>query len=494
MGYKFMEYIKPEQVGISSYNILKMIKKLDDAGLNMHSVVIARNGKICCDAHWAPFSNNFAHRLYSVTKSFLSVAVGLLVQDGLISLDDCILKYFPEATEYISDEMFKKQTIRDMLMMATLKTDRCWFDDKSDDRVKYYFENTRAMSKTPGTIFNYDSAGSFILGTMVEKITKKTMLEFLRERVFDKIGMSDNIELLKCPPGYSWSDSALIMSTDDLLKFGMFVMNKGMHNGEQILDEVYIEEATKKQIDNCFMGNNTFNNQGYGYQIWRTYDNSFAFMGMGGQEVICVPDKDLICVCTADNQGIDYARKMVYDCFFEFVAREVKNEELPENPDAEKELSDYIKDLKLSVAKGERTSEFEKTINGQEFYLTENAMGIKKVSLSFEADGGIFRYTNAQGDKELRFGMCKNAFGYFPETGYSDEMGTVSKTGHMYKCAASAAWVEEKKLYLKVQIIDKYFGNLHIVFGFNKDNRLGLWMQKNAEAFLYEYEGYASEN
>ncbi len=492
-----MEYTTPEKLGISSENILELVQSFDNAGLSMHDVIIYRHGKICYEAYWAPFHRDFAHRMYSVTKSFVSIGVGFLIQDGLVDIDDRILKYFPEEESLTADENVKSQTIRNMLMMATA---RCgdpwevwaWSTVRMEDRVKHYFETVPETSKAPGTLFQYDSNGSFILCAMIERVTGKSFLNYMREKVFDKIGMSENIECLICPGGHSWGDSALIMPATDLLKFAAFVMNKGKYKGEQILNEEYVTEATKKQLDNNDLGNVSYGNHGYGYQIWRTFDNSFAFIGMGAQFAICVPDKDLIFVCNADTQGITTAYTRIFENFFNLISRTAKDFELPENPDVQKRLTDYSKSLKLTTAYGEKSSSYADVINGKEFILCKNPMNIEKLSLHFDGDTGCLRYKNKQGEKELKFGMCENVFGLFPETGYSDECCDTSKPGHQYKCAASAGWVDERKLYIRVQIIDKYFGNLHIKLEFNEHGRLGLAMHKNAEAFLNEYQGYAA--
>ena len=143
------------------------------------------------------------------------------------------------------------------------------------------------------------------------------------------------------------------------------------------------------------------------------------------------------------------------------------------------------------TVKGEKTSEYQKERDGATFVAKENPMGITKFSLSFENGKGKFNYTNAQGDKTIEFGMCENQFGLFPQAGYPKDVCSVPKEGHFYKYAASAAWKEEKKLFIKVQIIDDYLGILGITIGFNF-NKAGIFMQKVAEDFLDEYQGMLS--
>lgn len=486
-----MNYSTPEKMGISSSDIEEYIKVLESSNLSTHNLIIMRHGNIVFEKYWAPFHKDFIHRMYSVTKSFVSLAIGFLEQDGKLDLDAPVLKYFPDELKNQKDENMRSQTIRNMLTMSTAKPERYWFGAKTDDRVRFYFENDLTETRPPGTVYMYDSTGSFVLGALVERICGKSIMEYLREKLFDKIGVSKDAYMLKCPGGHSWSDSALLCKPMDLLKVAMFCMNKGKWNEEQILNEEYIVKATSKQIDNNPLGLNEYNTQGYGYQFWRSFDNSFWFNGMGDQVALCIPDKDMIMVYNGDNQGFEGSRKIVLDNFFKLVARRAEDKELPQNKKAEESLKIYADTLKLSVAKGDKHNVLEDKINGVTYVLGENNMGITKMTLMFDGDKGKLLYTNAQGDKEIPFGMCKNEFAPFPQMGYSDMVGT--KAGNiLYNCASSAAWVSDNQLFIKVQIIDKYFGRLNINLGFTNDGKkIGVNMNKTAEDFLEEYCGYA---
>ncbi len=481
------EYCTPEEVGISSAAIEQYIRSLEDAPLATHDLIIMRHGKIAFEHYWKPFHKDFMHRMYSVTKSFVSLAIGFLEQDGKIKLDDKLIQYFPKEYECQPDENFRNQTIRHTLMMATSLPKRSWFVDKPEDRVQHYFENPSKNSRPSGTVFTYDSEGSFVLGALVERVTGMKLMEYLRIKLFDKIGVGE-MDCLLCPGGHSWSDSALICRPMDLLRVAKFCMDKGRYNGEQILNEEYVTAACAKQIDCSNTGLNEFDDQGYGYQIWRSFDNSFFFNGMGCQFALCIPDKDIIMVYNADNQGNPAAKKIIFDNFFNLISRPA-GEPLPKNESAYRALEEYATTLTLYAAKGEKHAAIEKEINGVTYKLLENPMGISKLSLEFRENGGFLRYTNAQGDKEIPFGLCRNAFSLFPQIGYADLMGT-KEGDRLYQCAASAAWVTENQLFIKVQIIDTYFGNLNIKLGFDGD-KIGILMTKTAEDFLSEYEGFA---
>lgn len=484
-----MEYRKPEEVGISSRNILKFVKSLEENRLATHSVIISRGDSIVFEKYWEPFDREFLHRMYSVSKSFVSIAMGFLEQEGKIDLDAPICSYFPEECANQEDELFKNQTIRHMLMMSTAKTPKNWFNDHPADRVKYYFEND-TPSRPSGMFFEYDSTGSFVMGALVERITGKSLTEYLQEKLFSKIGASDRNHFLLCPGGHSWGDSALLCRPIDLWRTARFVMNKGKWNGEQILNEAYVTAATSRQIDTNAAGINDTATRGYGYQFWRLSHNAYYFNGMGCQYGICVPDQDIIMVYNADNQGMENVRRVIFDKFFELLVEEAKNEPLSVDQEAEAALEEYTKGLKLMTAEGEPFSSRAAEVNGKLYRMKENPMGISQVKLTFDGNKGNLWYVNAQGEKNITFGLGYNEFGLFPQEGYADQMGNVVTKGRFYKCAASAGWAEEHKLLMKVQIIDEYFGNLNMVISF-KDNNIMISMTKVAEDFLNEYQGYA---
>ena len=469
-----MKYSTPEKMGLKSIYIQKYIETLEDARLITHNIIIARHGEIIYENYREPFGKNFLHRMYSVSKSFVSLAIGFLEQDGLIDLDAPVTKFFPDELKNQTDENMRNQTIRHMLMMSTAKPERGWFSARCEDRVRFYFENDLEATRPSGTVFMYDSTGSFVLGALVERITKKPLLEYLREKCLDKIGFSKEAYMLKCPGGHSWGDSALLCTAEDLLKTAIFCMNGGKWDGEQLLNEDYIKKATSKQIDNNESGTNGFRTHGYGYQFWRTYENSYFFNGMGDQLAVCIPHKDMIFIYNGDNQGNTTSRESIIKNFFDIVVSNTEDKPVTESADEIEKLYTYSKSLKLFAASGEKYKSIQDKINNVTYVMNKNPMGIKRMRLSFQNDGGTLYYTNEQGDKGLSFKMCDNEFQNFPQAGYSDEVGSEA-SDKLYNCAVSAAWVSDFQFFIKVQIIDTYFGILNINLGFN-NGKIGVNM------------------
>lgn len=485
-----MKYSTPEKEGIKSSYIKEYVQKLEEYNLSSHNLLIMRHGKVIFESYWAPFHKDYLHRMYSVTKSFVSLAIGFLEQDGLINLDDKISKYFPEELKNQPNMHMQNQTIRNMLMMSTAMPEESWLIKRNDDRVRFYFANEGKSYRPAGTTFEYDSGGSFIMGALVERVTGKPFMEYLREKCLDKVGFSKKAYILKCPGGHSWGDSALICTAQDLALAAQFTLQTGNWDGEQLLNENYVKTATSRLIDNNPEGRVSYSTFGYGYQFWRTFDNSYFFNGMGCQFAICSPDKDMVMVYNGDNQSVvpDLAKDIIIRNYFEMVVRKAEDAELPES-DENKALTDYAKTLKLATAQGDKYKPMQDKINGVTYKIDENQTGITEWKLCFDGDKGKLCYTNAQGYKEIVFGMCENEFAEFPQEGYSDEIS--SKPGNrLYKYAASAAWVSDYQLFIKVQIIDTYFGRLGITVGFNEDGEMGVYMRKIAEDFLDEYTGY----
>ncbi len=480
--------VSPESVGISSNAVLKFLKTLEKRNLCTHSILLARGNDVFCEKYYAPFNANFKHRMYSVSKSFVSVAIGLLIEDGKLSLDDKFVSFFPEYTKGMDDPRFEEMTIRDALTMCTCTPAMPdWFTSGTKDRTEVYFRGGSTM--IPGTRFQYDSSGSYMLGVIVENITGKPFLQFMQERFLNAIGFSADAYCVQCPGGHSFSDSGVMCTTRDLWRFARFVMNGGTWDGVRYMNEEYLREATSYQVANNYFDLDHYGGYGYGYQIWKAPRDGFAFIGMGDQFAICDPKTDTILVINSDNQGNSYSRTVLYQALYDLVIEEM-GEALPEDAAAYEALCAHEIGDKLHSLNFCLESPYASTLSGRTYRLDPNPMSINWFRFELNGNEGVLHYENARGEKVIAFGFGHNVFQKFPEEGYADLVATVGEPGHCYVCANSAEWQEERKLHIEVQIIDKYFGKCHMIFSF-KDDRVTVIMQKAAEAFLDGYQGTA---
>ncbi len=478
--------VPPEELGFSSKWVENFINTMEKHKICLHSFMMLRHGKVGAEGYWKPFDENKFHRMYSVSKTFVSAAIGMLADEGKISLNDKIVKYFPDKLPkeklqpYIDDT-----TIRDLLIMATPYSNGT-YGLKYNDWAWTFF-NTPTTHPS-GTIFSYDTSGTYILNVIVERVTGMPFLEYMRKGLFDHIGFSKDTWCIKAPEGYSWGGSGVMATTRDLAKFALVFLNGGKYNGKQLISKDYIKAATTKQIDNNTEGMNYLWSHGYGYQIWILDDGAFAFRGMGSQLAICFPKKDFLFVCTGDTQGNMQAERMIFETLWHEIIDKL-SDEMPADTKAYNSLIKKCSSLSLIPIPGEDKSKILESINGVTYILKDNPMQISKLTVSIDGDEGTLSYTNPRGDKKLYFGIKKYVECGFPETHYFGD--TINKPANrMYRATSCAAWTEEHKLVIRTFIIDDHLGNLTITLSF-KDNQIGVCMHKTAEFFLNEYQGFA---
>ncbi|MBQ2714991.1 MAG: beta-lactamase family protein [Clostridia bacterium] len=484
------ENVTPESQGLESKYIADYLSLLERRGMYMHGLLFARHGKIIGEYYWKPFNKDFCHRMYSETKSFVAIAIGLLVDEGKISLDDKIYPFFEDKIEGELPRFVEELTVRNLLMMKTAGQTLGAYDVGELDREKLYFKN-KHHNRMPGTLWEYDSNGSQILSCIVERLTGESLLDYLKRKIFDKIGTFQTAQVLKTYGGRSWGDSAMVCTPRDILSFAQFLLQKGNWEGEQLLSESYVKDATSKLSDNHYSHFDYPFNKGYGYQIWKTERDGFAFLGMGDELTICIPEKDFIMVCTADHQGTgDIYRDVIVWELFDKIIDNLKEVEVEKNEEEIERLENISSSLKLRAVESDIVdSPFRAELDGVLYECEDNPMGIEKFSFHFSKDGksGEFHYVNKQGDKVIPFGVNHNVFSKFPQLGYFNDVCFEPTTdGFMMDDAVSVAWYEEKLLMMSIKIIDRYMGNMSIKFSF-RDEWCSMYLSKTAEYFLHDY-------
>lgn len=477
----------PEQVGVSSLWVQRFLDRLEKRGMMMHSVMLLRHGQAFAEGYYAPFRQQDKHRMYSVSKSFVATAIGMLQDEGRLQLSDRVVTYFPDKVPDDVHPYIAEATIRDLLRMATPHDHTSYVGD-STDWARTFF--TTKPDHPPGTVFNYDTAGSYILTVIVERVSGMPLLDYMRERGLGAMGFSPDAWCVKAPEGNSWGGSGVICTTRDVALLGLVYRNGGMLDGKRLLSESYAREATRRQIDNATHGSRDYlHGHGYGYQIWITHDDSYAFCGMGGQLMICVPRLDLIFVCTADVQGAPSEYMPIAAALWEEIINRIDGEKLPGNPKAHAALEQRLAGLQLALPGGDSYSPFERGYWNRTYRFSDNRMGVSQARVTRDGDQGELLLVKDGREKRIAFGFGRYVEGTFPEDGYWGDTIAVP-AGRPYRCLAAAGWREPRKLAIRVNIADDYFGNLTITLSF-KDRQAALHMVKTAEWFLDGYEGFA---
>lgn len=473
----------PEAQGIPSSALLRFQKALDEHRVPLHSVLLMRKGHVVCEAYSAPFTEDTLHRMYSVTKSFVSLAIGLLQEEGCLNLKDCVADYFADKLKGRELHPYiRETTIRHLLCMASPHTtsaykvlySEAW---ESCDMVESFF--ICPPTHKPGTCFAYDTSATHVLCALVERMTGKKLMAYLHEKCLHKLNFSPEAYCLEDANGHSLGGSGLMAAPYDLLRIMHTVMNGGRHEGCKLFPEAYLREATAKQIDNYAKppSGGLDESMGYGYLFWRTRKNGFACYGMGGQLAVCFPDQELIFVTTADVQDIPGGVQLIYDTFFREVWPYLNEGPLPENLPDYHALQAYSASRKLPCVPGKTQSLLMNRINGACYVLDDNPMGFRSIKLTWQKDQGTLTYENQNGLFALPFAMGDNLITRFPEGDY--------------RCAVSGAFRDEGVFVICAQLIDVCVGSITFELAF-QDEHVTLLMHKVEETLFGEYRGIVS--
>ena len=478
-----LSYVSPESQGVPTEAIISFMDDLEQNNLNMHSYMLIRNEKVLAECYWPFFSADKNHRMYSVSKSFTSVAIGMMINEGRISLDDKVADFFPEYLSTDPHPYILQATVRHLLMMSTFNPSTS-YNQYDLDWVATFFQDSREKTE-PGSRFNYDTAATVVLCAIVEKLNGEPLLEYMRP-VLDEIGISKDIWCVRSPDGRSWTGSGILCTTQDFARFALFCLNKGQWNGKQLINREYMEEATSSQIDNSARNQRSELRFGYGYQFWCLRDGGFACYGMGGQLALCLPSQNLILITTADNQAISNGIEPIIEAFFSLVGK-IEKASLPENKVAQKKLEDKISTVSNPLPVGSKTTANAAQYSGVRYTMKDNRMGIKWMSVDIHPEKCILHYENNTGEHSIILGMGEYIFQKFPEKYYGAQIG-IKDTN--YDSIVAGAWQDENTLSGIIYAIDDYLGSIHLTLLFAND-KLHLTMKKAAEWFFDTYQGSA---
>lgn len=473
----------PEEQGVPSGALLRFQQWLEHRHVPLHSALFLRHGHLIMESYAPPYGPDEPHRMFSITKSFVSLAIGLLADEGKLSLDDCIADYFADMLQGQDIHPYIRQTtVRDLLRMASphigsaykLLSPDHWPDM---DCVKAFF--LCPPSHRPGTLFAYDTSATYVLCTLAERLCGMRFLDYLRQKALDAIGFSASAYCLLDSHGYSMGGSGLMCTPMDLLRVLYLVSMGGEYEGRQLLPRDYVKAATSRQIDNFIKPVNTTweEMQGYGYQFWCIRGGGFACYGMGGQLAVCLPEKDLLFVVTADTQDIAGGVQLLYDAFFTQVYPHLSEAPLASAPWELQRLQNACLAHQLPMIPGSMGSPLLNQVNGVRYLLDENPMGFRAFILSLGRGKGTLTWEKASGTFRLPLGLVKNLVVPFPEGGF--------------RCAACGTFMNGSTFVARAQLVDTCIGSITFEFHFDGPT-VTLLMHTVEETMFKEYSGFIS--
>ena len=315
----------PESQGISSDLFAALLRELDASkDTEMHHFMALRHGKVICECNFAPYPKGIWHITHSMCKSITGMAIGMLIEEEKLKLDENIYDIFPDHINAFSKIFRPVITVENLLTMTSGVT----FNESgivSGNDWLGSFLNASVNGK-PGTEFQYNSLNTYVLSAIVTKRTGETLTEYLTPRLFGPLGIT-KYYWETCPKGITKGGWGLFLCAEDMAKLGQLYLQRGKWNGQQLVSEYWIEISTARHLKTQ---NDTY---GYGYQLWMEQrPGSFEYNGMLGQNVIIYPDMDMVLVTNAGN------KEMFQDCIMLNIIRKYfpvnyhPADVLPENP------------------------------------------------------------------------------------------------------------------------------------------------------------------
>lgn len=372
LGSNALPRSTPEAQGIASRAILEFIKEAEAKVDALHSFMLVRHGQVVAEGWWKPYGPRRPHVLYSLSKSFTSTAVGLAAAEGLFSIDDTVLSFFPEDAPDAPSGNLKAMRVRDLLCMSTGHQTE---PSSAPHLISAKSFLAHPVPFKPGTHFLYNTPATFMQSAIIQKATGQTVLDYLRTRLFAPLGISNptwdtNFQ------GISLGGYGLSLRTEDIARFGQLFLQKGQWQGQQLVPAAWVEAATARQTSN---GSNPKSDwdQGYGFQFWRCRHGAYRGDGAFGQYCIVMPEEDAVIAITSGLRDMQAVLNLVWDKLLPAM----HDRKLDQDTATQRELQSKLASLELPAQAGSATSPLLAQVSGKTFSFPTNSLGLESLLL-----------------------------------------------------------------------------------------------------------------
>lgn len=463
---------KPEDVGVYSGAAQEFIEHIRRENLEFHSLMVVRHGKVAVEWYNEPFDAETRHAMYSVSKSFTSVAVGFAVSEGLLSLDDVVTDFFPDYPPKTPSPYFAKMTVRTLLTMTAGKQTDMIADKGKIDWIADFIHSPWVFE--PGTQFLYVNENIYMLCAILHRVTKMSVIEYLTPRLFEPLGIEKpfwETDLGGVEAG-GWG---LYITTEDLAKFATCCLHDGQYEGQQVIPAEWIRAATTNQLGDVKQHSDDIDAEsGYGYCFWMNgvVPNSYRADGMFSQFAINLPEFDASIITTAAIPLEAQAREAIWK-FFPYAFMNDKKEPCPQSASA------FIEQPVCSAHPVTEKTIANRTIKVRKKILL-NLIGMPMSMLPLAVN---FMMTDRAGNIDhIRFGFGEHECSITWDEG--DENNTVlcGMDGHYrygtmrlgqvdFKVCANAVWLDNLNLKISIRAIET-IGRRDLNFLFRRGNRV----------------------
>lgn len=447
----------PEQIGISSAEINAMIEDFDENMVELHSIKIMRYGKSAYEAYRYPYNADSPHTMYSVSKSFTSIAIGFAIDEGMLTLDTKVIDIFPEYRPAKTDEKLEQMTVFHLLTMTAGKEVSLVVDRTKGRWVKDFFDSK--WYAAPGDGWKYISENTYMCSAIITRLTGLSMIDYLTPRLLEPLGIERKPFWESDPAGVNAGGWGLFITTDELARFTLCLSQGGRYAGEQVIPEWYVREATSKQVgNNGSVGEDSSN--GYGFFFWRNkLENSYRLDGMFSQFGIVLEDYDAVIVTTCSEIDEQKTR----ECIFRHIPAMFieSTEEKPEDAPTLSELSP------LAPMEARPRSVMEEFVKGRIIHFPKNPLlnvtgwplsmlpmavvfmsadragNIDNIVLSFREDECVMTWDEGKMHNSIVCGMDGK-----------ERYSRIRLAGIDFTAVSSAAWISDSVLEIHMRPLE----------------------------------------
>jgi len=443
----------PEKQGIDSEQLIKIFDHVKENDINIHSLILIRNGYLALEAYFYPNSRKIVHDVASVTKSITSILIGIAIDKGYIkSVNQPVLGFFIDHKIAHLDDRKKRLTIEHLLTMRTglcqnFSDGERQLDDmrETDDWVQFMLD--QPLLTEPGTEFAYCTGGTHLLSAIITQATGMNELEFARQYLFEPLGIHDVIWPVD-PQDNNTGGFDLHLQSLDIAKIGYLLLNEGNWEGKQIISRKWIEQSTRVQVM-------LDDGERYGYLWWLPNENPDLIegRGRGGQRLIFSKQRNIVLVFTGSGfEPGDIGAILLPALHY--------SKSLPENPEGFKLLNIKLEAATKAPAPKPvlELPKIAHEISGKTYMFEPNSKNWISFSLVFKDNSeALFRLTEENSYEENRIGLddvyrlSNNSFSGLPE-------------------ALKGSWFSDREFELLYnEFANNHFYRITISFPFDKN-------------------------
>ncbi|MCC6729840.1 MAG: serine hydrolase [Chthonomonadales bacterium] len=381
-----------EAAGIEPTAVLAFIEAVERSVGGLHGFMLLRHGQVAAEGWWDPYAPAYPHMLFSLSKSFTSTAVGLAVAEGRLTVDDPVLAFFPAEAPAERSEHLRAMRVRHLLSMSTgHEKDATGSTVSAPDGDWARSFLALPVEREPGSLFVYNSAATYMLSAIVQRVTGQSVLAYLTPRLFAPLGVA-GATWESCPRGVNTGGWGLSITTEAIARFGQLYLQRGRWEGKQLVPESWIEEATAKHIANG-TGDASDWTQGYGYQFWRCRHGGYRGDGAFGQYCVVMPAQDAVLAITSGVADMQAVLNATWDHLLPAMRPGRVSD-----PRGASALKARLASLSVAAPDGARTSATAADVSGATYRFDANEEKIEGVTLTFEDGRSRVTLRDARGD------------------------------------------------------------------------------------------------